>query len=186
MRKRTGQWISVGIALLLLVMLCRPAVPVSAEGETPTPVPVPTLAAEDAGVADEYPAPSVTEEEITADDEDAISIKEAEVTLAFESAPYTGEAIEQSVVSVVLGRSSLVAGRDYMVDSASRMRAREMGTYKVTVVGIGKYCDSASATWSIVEALPTETPTPTPTGGAPTPTNGPEPTEAEPSPGRKD
>ncbi len=124
----------------------------------------------------------MTEEEITSGHEDAISIKEAELTLAFESAPCTGEAIEQSVVSVVLGRSSLVAGRDYMVDSASRMRAREMGTYKVTVVGIGKYCDSASATWSIVEALPTETPTPTPTGGAPTPTNGPEPTEAEPSP----
>ena len=183
MRNKAGQWISVGIALLLLVLLCRPAVPVSAEGEHPTPVPVPTLAAEDTEPAEElYPAPDGPEDPLTADDEDLISIKEAVLTLAFETAPYTGEAIEQSVAGVVLGRTTLIAGKDYMVDTASRMRAREMGSYKVTVVGIGRYCDSVSATWSIVEALPTETPTPTPTGGAPTPTNGPEPTEADPTP----
>ena len=178
MKKKPGQWISAGLALLLLLVLTNPAMPASAEGEQPTPVPVPTLAAEE---EEELPVPTVEEERL-ADEEDGISIKEAEITLAFETAPYTGQAIEQSVKTVILGRSELTAGRDYMVDSASRMRAREMGTYTVTIVGIGKYCDKASATWSIVEPLPTEPPTPTPTGGAPTPTNGPEPTEAEPSP----
>ena len=146
MGKRAGQWISMGIVLLLLVMLCRPAVPVSAEGEAPTPVPVPTLAAEPAEGSPEEPYPAEGEEPVAADDEDLISIKEAEITLAFEETPYTGNPIEQSVKSVVLGRTTLTAGRDYMVDSASRMRAREMGTYKVTIVGIGRYCDSASAT----------------------------------------
>ncbi len=182
MRNKAGQWISVGIALLLLVLLCRPAVPVSAEGEHPTPVPVPTLAAADTEPAEEVTPPTEEEDPLTVDEEDLISIKDAVLTLAFETAPYTGNPIEQSVESVVLGRSILVSGRDYMLDTASRMRAREMGTYKVTVVGMGSYCDSVSATWSIVEPLPTETPTPTPTGGAPTPTNGPEPTEADPTP----
>ncbi len=182
------------------------------EGETPTPMPVPTAAPEvTPGITPEVtpevtpeaaptegdtegsPVPSGPEDEQIGEEEDIdarstptptpFQMSEAVVTLAFESAVYTGYDITQKVVSVVWKNRTLTENADYIVTGS--LVKRDVGTYKVSIVGIRDYSGTAQATWSIVEPDPTATPTPTETPEGPTPTPeppSPTPTEAAPTP----
>ncbi len=78
------------------------------------------------------------------------SISNAKVTLASESLVYTGSDIAAQVASVKVDGQELEADTDYEV---SLPTAKDVGTYKVTVIGKGDYVDSATASFEVV---PTE------------------------------
>ncbi len=79
------------------------------------------------------------------------SIEGATVALNFESAAYTGQAIEPQV-TVTLGDKTLVAGTDYTISYSGNVNA---GTATVTVTGKGGYRGTASTTFEIT-SVPVE------------------------------
>ena len=176
-----------------------PTPTVSAQEITPAPgeevIPddaAPTDADEEESDTAETPTPTIAEED--GDEEEPgidlastptptpFPIQEAVITLAFDTAVYTGENITQKVVSVVWGFDTLVENKDYIIGEG--LIRREIGNYKVSIIGINAYKGTAYAEWSIVAPTPTPEPTETPTPApddpdpsdvTPTPTEGPTP-----------
>ena len=209
-------------AFLLIFILCiaSSGVKASAEGEdtAPTPVPTPSVSSQDITPSpaaddvtddedDEKPTPTCAGEDGDNGESEIIAaytptptpypIQDAVITLAFETAIYTGEPITQKVESVKWKNYILAENRDYYVTTEG-MVGKEVGEYKVTVIGIGAYNGKAYAPWSIVAPTPTpeptNTPTPTPDPAdptptqpeiSPTPTQGPVPPTPVPEPGFK-
>ena len=78
-----------------------------------------------------------------------VTLAGAKVTLAKTGAAYTGKTITPSVKSVVFNGKTLRSGTDYVVSAKS---GKNVGSYKVTVVGKGSYEGTASATFKIAKA----------------------------------
>ncbi len=80
---------------------------------------------------------------------DLIDISPAQVTLGKARLAYNGKVQTSSVASVVLNGKELAAGQDYI---ASIGGGKLVGTYKVTVTGVGSYTGSVTAAYDIVPA----------------------------------
>ena len=191
---------------MLIFMLCigSSGVKASAEGgsDEPSPVPTPTPTVSAQEITPTPGEEDIPEEAVPTDaDEDEsdgaeapmdlaspptptpFPIQEAVITLAFDTAVYTGENITQKVVSVVWGYDTLlIENKDYIIGEG--LIRREIGNYKVSIIGINDYKGTAYAEWSIVAPTPTPEPTETPTPApddpdpsdvTPTPTEGPTP-----------
>ena len=74
-----------------------------------------------------------------------LSLARAEVTV--KARAYTGKTLKPSSVSVKVGGKKLVSGRDYNVSCKG---GKKVGSYKVTIKGIGKYTGTKTATFDIV------------------------------------
>ncbi len=84
-------------------------------------------------------------------DPNKTDISGATVTLSKKSFAYKNKAQKPTVKSVTLGKKTLTLDKDYTV-SYSNKSSKNVGTYKVTVSGIGKYTGSVSATYKIKQA----------------------------------
>lgn len=84
------------------------------------------------------------------------SIASATVTLG-SSPAYDGTEKTQTVSSVKIGQSTLVADTDYVV---TNNKATEVGTYILQIVGIGSYAGVISKEFSIVKATGSVTASP--------------------------
>ncbi len=82
----------------------------------------------------------------------AADISKAVVTLEYPSHAATDGALEPSVVSVVLGTTTLAADTDYTVSYSDNVA---VGTATVTVTGKGNYTGSATATFTIIDGTTT-------------------------------
>lgn len=75
------------------------------------------------------------------------------LTLSSESFPYTGQ-LQTPGTSVRQGEKLLALGTDYEFDDTSVRTATELGEYRITINGLGNYCGSASAVWTIRKRTP--------------------------------
>ena len=78
------------------------------------------------------------------------SIKDATVKLSKTSLKYTDKAQKPTVKSVTLNGKTLDAQSDYTV-SWSNSKSKKLGTYSVTITGKGKYKDSKTVNYKIVQ-----------------------------------
>ena len=76
-------------------------------------------------------------------------------TVTCASKTYTGSTLTASSITVVYGGTTLVENRDYEV--TSNYGGTTVGSYNVTITGIGSYRNSASGTFSITKANPSYT-----------------------------
>ncbi|MBE6471550.1 MAG: hypothetical protein E7000_07605 [Coriobacteriaceae bacterium] len=95
------------------------------------------------------PEPADDPADEPADEPEAVSLAGAKVTLAKASAAYTGKAQKGTVKSVVLDGKKLVEGTDYKVSAKS---GANVGSYQVTVTGMGSYAGTANATFKVTPA----------------------------------
>ena len=81
----------------------------------------------------------------------ATDVTECTVSLGQSEAAYTGSPIKLSDLTVRHGGKLLVLGQDYNCSYADNV---ELGTARVTVLGLGEYCGENTLTFSIVSAAP--------------------------------
>ena len=74
-----------------------------------------------------------------------VSLSKAQVTVS--SKTYAGKTLKPSKVSVKVGGKALVKGRDFTVSCKG---GKAVGSYKVTIRGIGSYSGTKSATFKIL------------------------------------
>ena len=81
------------------------------------------------------------------------SINGAEIKLAPGDRVHSGEEFTQAVESVTLDGVALNTS-DYEVAKSSTLKAKDFGTYIVTINGVGNYKDTASVKWKIKDENP--------------------------------
>jgi hypothetical protein len=84
-------------------------------------------------------------------DPNKTDISGVKVTLSKKSFTYKDKAQKPTVKSVTLGKKTLTLDKDYTVSYQDKS-SKNVGTYKITVSGIGKYTGSVSATYKIKQA----------------------------------
>ena len=84
------------------------------------------------------------------------SIKDAVISLTSGDVIHTGNEITQAISSVKVAgiNSALMKGTDYEVAKSSTLKAKDFGTYMVTINGVGNYKDTASVKWKIKDENP--------------------------------